>query len=84
MEPGYSRWVYLDCFDKDTFLKVLVTSYKEIRAATDWEGFDVSTPDAMWVHSSLPAQPPWIDESKVRAPVSVASLVKKLKGSRSC
>ena len=33
VEPGYSPWVYVDCFDKDEVLIELVTSYKEIRAA---------------------------------------------------
>ena len=52
-------------------------------AVADDEDFDVSAPDAMCVRSSVPSQPPRIDESKVQSPEAVASLVKKLKISRS-
>ena len=66
-------------------LKQVVISFKEICAGStaDGQGFDVSAPDAMCVHSSVPAQSPRIDVSKYRSPESVAFLVKKLKGTQS-
>ena len=63
VEPGSSLSIYVDCFDKDTVVKELVTSYEEIRshAVADEESSDVCAPDAMCVHSSVPAQRPRID-----------------------
>ena len=72
----------MDCFDRDTLLKVLVFGYEEIRAAADAveEGLNASAPDAVCVQNSLSAQTPRIDVSKVWSPESVPSLVRKKKG----
>ena len=57
VEPGCSPWVSVDCFDRDAFLKQLVTSYKKNCAgvAVDEGGLDVSSLDAMCVQNVVTA-----------------------------
>ena len=63
----------------------LITIYKESRAgnASNEECLDIYTPNAKCIQSSTPAQPPRIDVGKVGSPGFVASLLKKLRSTRS-
>ena len=83
VESGKSPWVYVDCFDEDTILKVLVSNYDKSRAgaAADEDGLSISANDAVFIQSSVTVQSPRIEVSKVRSLESVASasLVKNLK-----
>ena len=74
MEAGYSQCVHMGCFDNGEILGELVTSYKETRtaAAACEECLDISPPDANCIQSSVHAQAPRIDVSKLRWPESVA------------
>ena len=67
VESGYNPWTYIDFFDGNGFLKELVKCYREIRInEVDGETLDVSALDALCNPSPLPAQPPKIDDRKVR------------------
>ena len=85
LEPGYLPWSYVDFSDKNQFLKEIVTSYKNIRAANASieECLDKSGPNAVCFQSSERGQPPQFDVGKVRSSGSVASLVKKTRSTRS-
>ena len=58
--------------------------YKEIRraAAVGEDTLDVSAPDALCIQNFLPAQPPAVEVGTVRSKKSMATLLKRLRGTR--